>query len=73
MCIRQQEKFLSDFCISEADAAGKARLLCRYEAPGVQTGEFCVGKLEQRLEWVRRNADQLKGLHRRGYGRRSSA
>ena len=67
MCIRQQEKFLSNFRINEADAARKAWLLCRYDAPGVQSGELCVGKLEQRLERVRRNADKLEGLHGCGF------
>ena len=67
MCIRQQEKFLSNLRINKADATRKARLLCRYDASGVQSRERCVGKLEQRLEWVRRNADKLEGLHWRGY------
>ena len=68
MCIRQQEKFLSDFCINEADATRKARLLCRYDTTGVQSGEFCVGKLEQGLKRVRRNADNLEALHGPEYG-----
>ena len=68
MFIRQQEKFLSNFCVNEADAARKPRLLRRYDTPGVQSGEFCVGKLEQGLERVRRNTDKLERLHARGCG-----
>jgi hypothetical protein len=64
VCIRKQEKFLSDFRINEADATRKARLIRRYDAPRVQSGEFCIGKLEQRLERVRRNADKLEGSHK---------
>ena len=66
MCIRQQEKFLSDFCINEAYATRKAWLLCRYDTSGVQSRELCIGELEQRPDRVRRNADNLEGLHGRG-------